>query len=295
MGNRDKRLKRKVRWSYVISTVSIALVLFMLGSVSYVMISALSASHSLRENVTVSIELADSLFANEKQAIYDRITAREEVAAVEYMAKQDKINDEEFRRVFSSQIDELLQENPLRDSYEVSFAAESSSAEQIEAFVGDIASVTGVEYVSVPPIGVIETMQSTVRHISWSLVIFLAVLLLISILLLNNTIRLAIYAKRYLINTMKLVGATKWYIMRPLLCSALWQGISAGAGAGILMCVAVYGLERFTPEGIRMLPREEVALIIGAMVAVGVVISVVFSALAVNKFVNMKSNKIHLY
>lgn len=295
MGNRDKRLKRRVRWSYVVSTVSIALVLFMLGSVSYVMMSALSASRSLRENVVLSVELADSLFANEKQAICDLIASREEVAAVEYMAKQDKINDEEFRRVFSSQIDELLQENPLRDSYEVSLAADRASAEDIEAFIADIGSATGVEYVDVPPIGVIETMQSTVRHISWSLVIFLAVLLLISLLLLNNTIRLAIYAKRYLINTMKLVGATKWYIMRPLLRSALWQGILAGAGAGILMCVAVYGLERFTPEGIRMLPREEVAAIIGSMVAVGVVISVVFSALAINKFVNMKSNKIHLY
>lgn len=295
MGNRDKRLKRKVRWSYVISTVSIALVLFMLGSVSYVMASALSASRSLRENVVLSVELADSLFSNEKQAVCDRITSREEVLSVEYMAKQDKINDEEFRRVFSSQIDELLQENPLRDSYEVSLAADRSSEQDIDAFIADIGSITGVEYIAVPPIGVIETMQSTVRHISWSLVIFLAALLLISILLLNNTIRLAIYAKRYLINTMKLVGATKWYIMRPLLRSALWQGILAGAAAGILMCVGVYGLERFTPEGIAMLPREEVAAIVVAMMVIGVLISVVFSALAINKFVNMKSNKIYLY
>lgn len=295
MSNRDKRLKRKVRWSYAVSTVSIALVLFMSGSVSYVMMSALSASRSLRENVMLSVELADSLFSNEKQAVYDRIAAREEVAKVEYMAKQDKINDEEFRRVFSSQIDELLQENPLRDSYEVSLTADRSSEQDIDAFIADISTVTGVTYVAVPPIGVIETMQTTVSHISWSLVIFLAVLLLISILLLNNTIRLAIYAKRYLINTMKLVGATKWYIMRPLLRSALRQGILAGAGAGILMCVAVYGVERFTPEGIRMLPREEVAVIIGSMIVVGIVISVAFSALAINKFVNMKSNKIHLY
>lgn len=288
-------MKRKVRWSYAVSTVSIALVLFMSGSVSYVMMSALSASRSLRENVMLSVELADSLFSNEKQAVYDRIAAREEVAKVEYMAKQDKINDEEFRRVFSSQIDELLQENPLRDSYEVSLTADRSSEQDIDAFIADISTVTGVTYVAVPPIGVIETMQTTVSHISWSLVIFLAVLLLISILLLNNTIRLAIYAKRYLINTMKLVGATKWYIMRPLLRSALRQGILAGAGAGILMCVAVYGVERFTPEGIRMLPREEVAVIIGSMIVVGIVISVAFSALAINKFVNMKSNKIHLY
>ena len=76
MGNRDKRLKRGIRRSYVISTVSIALVLFMLGSVSYVMVSAMSASRSLREHVVLSVELADSLFENEKQAVYDRIRER---------------------------------------------------------------------------------------------------------------------------------------------------------------------------------------------------------------------------
>ena len=119
MGNRDKRLKRGIRRSYVISTVSIALVLFMLGSVSYVMVSAMSASRSLREHVVLSVELADSLFENEKQAVYDRIRERDEVLAIEYMPREDKISDEEFRKVFSSQIDELLQQNPLRDSYEV--------------------------------------------------------------------------------------------------------------------------------------------------------------------------------
>lgn len=295
MGNRDKRLKRRVRWSYAVSTVSLALVLFMLGAVSYVMMSALSASRALRENVVLSVELADSLFSNEKQSVRDRIAARDEVLKIEYMDRQEKIDDEEFRRMFASQIDELLQQNPLRDSFEVSLKADRSSEQEIEAFAAEIGSMTGVEYVSVPPIGVIETMQTTVRHVSWSLVIFLAALLLISLLLLNNTIRLAVYAKRYLINTMKLVGATKWYIMRPLLRSALWQGVWAGAGAGILLCVAVYGVERFTPEGITLLPREEAAVIIGAMIATGIVISVVFSAVAINKFVNMKSNKIYLY
>ena len=174
------------------------------------------------------------------------------------------------------------------------FYREQKAIEE-QALAERIGAVEGVEYVAVPPVEVIESMQSTVRHISLSLVIFLAVLLVISLLLLNNTIRLAIYAKRHIINTMKLVGATKWYIMRPLLHTALRQGICAGIGAGMAMCLAVYGLERFTPEGIRMRPREEVAAIIGIMTVAGILISVLFSAVAINKFVNMKSNKIHLY
>jgi cell division transport system permease protein len=138
-------------------------------------------------------------------------------------------------------------------------------------------------------------VHETIRYVCIVLVVFFAVLLIISLLLLNNTIRLAIYSKRYLINTMKLVGATKWYIMRPLLYSALKQGLFAGVVSALMLIGVVYGVDSFTPEGLQMLDYREVAYIVCGMVAVGVAITVGFSAVAVNTFVNMKSNKIHLY
>ncbi len=293
--NRDKRLRRKVRMAYVISTASIALVLFMLGVVSYVTLSALSAARGLQENVVLSVEMADSLFGNEQQEIMRLIEEREQTARVEYLSKEDKVNDSEFRRQFELDIDEILGENPLRNSYEVTLKAEKTSAEDIEAFVEAVGRATGVEYIAVPPVEVVETMQTNISHISIGLIIFLGALLLISLLLLNNTVRLAIYSKRYLINTMKLVGATKWYIMRPLLGDALKQGVWAGVIASALVSLAVYGTELFTPRGIELLGQMEVALIVGSLVLLGIVITVLFSAAAVNKFVNMRSNKIYLY
>lgn len=293
--NRDKRLRRKVRMAYVISTASIALVLFMLGVVSYVTLSALSAARGLQENVVLSVEMADSLFGNEQQEIMRLIEEREQTARVEYLSKEDKVNDSEFRRQFELDIDEILGENPLRNSYEVTLKAEKTSAEDIEAFVEAVGCATGVEYIAVPPVEVVETMQTNISHISIGLIIFLGALLLISLLLLNNTVRLAIYSKRYLINTMKLVGATKWYIMRPLLGDALKQGVWAGVIASALVSLAVYGTELFTPRGIELLGQMEVALIVGSLVLLGIVITVLFSAAAVNKFVNMRSNKIYLY
>ena len=107
--NRDKRLRRKVRMAYVISTASIALVLFMLGVVSYVTLSALSAARGLQENVVLSVEMADSLFGNEQQEIMRLIEEREQTARVEYLSKEDKVNDSEFRRQFELDIDEILQ------------------------------------------------------------------------------------------------------------------------------------------------------------------------------------------
>ena len=295
METRDKRIVRKVRRSYIISTVSITLVLFMLGIVSYVTLSALSAAHNLRERVVVSVEMADSLFAGEQQMVLDAINARQEVERVDYLSKEDKVNDAAFRRQFELDIDEILGENPLRNSYEVTLKSELSNKSDIASFVAAVEPTVGVEYIAVPPVEVVEQMHTTITTISLGLLIFLAVLLFISLLLLHNTIRLAIYSKRYLINTLKLVGATKWYIMRPLLGSALKQGVWSGVISGLMIAFTVYGVELFTPQGIEMLDHMAVGIIIVSTLAVGVTITLIFSAVAVNKFVNMKTNKIYLY
>lgn len=293
--NRDKRIKRKVRRSYIISTASIALVLFMLGVVSYVTLSAINAARGLQENVVVSVEMADSLFANEQDEILRVINDCEQTARVDYLSKEDKVNDAEFRRQFELQIDEILSENPLRNSYEVTLKADKLSPEDVERFVAAVEPTAGVEHIAVPPVEVVESMQTTISSVSIGLLVFFGALLIISLLLLNNTVRLAIYSKRYLINTMKLVGATKWYIMRPLLWSALKQGVWAGVLSSVLVCLSVYGLELFTPRGIELLGQMQTAVIVGGLMLLGIVITVLFSALAVNKFVNMKSNKIYLY
>ena len=125
--------------------------------------------------------------------------------------------------------------------------------------------------------------------------LFGGALLIISLILLSNTIRLAIFSKRYLINTMKLVGATKWFIMKPFLGSSITQGILAGLGASLLFGLSVFGLNEAVPELTTIAESGKIAVILGAMIAGGVVISGLFTVAALNKFVNMKSNKIYLY
>lgn len=291
----DKRMRRKVRRSYVISTISIALVLFILGAVSYVTLSAITAAESLRERVVVSVEIADDLDKGAKRAILRQLKGRDEVLSVDYMSKEDKLGDEEFRRQFELDIREILDDNPLRDSFELTLTKESVDEESVREFVGYISTIEGVVYVAVPPIEVVDQMHERLTTIILALLVFLGVLLIISLLLLNNTIRLAIYAKRYLINTMKLVGATKWYIMRPFLRSALWQGALSGVVAGAMMWGLSYAISRMISAQVELLDQMAVIVIVGGLVLLGVIITLVFSALAVNNYVNMKTNKIHLY
>ena len=286
---------RKVMRSYIISTISISLVLFMLGVVAYVTLSALSSAQKLRESVVVSVEVANDISAESRHALEMMLGDRTVCAGYEYLTKEEKISDEAFRSQFEVDLDLLLGENPLMDSYEVTIHTDYSTREGVEMVVDILRSMEGVEYISVPPVDVVESMHRTITEVSIALLIFMAVLLFISLLLLSNTIRLAVYSKRYLINTMKLVGATKWYIMRPFLWDALKQGLVAGLVAAVLLAGVVYGAENLAINGVEMLGHVAVAIIIGAVVALGVVITLLFSAFAVNKFVNMRSNKIYLY
>lgn len=289
--NRDKRLKRKVRRSYVISTVSISLVLFLLGIVSYVTFSAIRSVLDPAHSVTVSVELSDELFENEKEEIYNTIAKRKEVESIKLVSQEEGLEAVPF------EVDmELLEgENPINDCIDVTLKRDYATKYHINTFASDMEAIQGVVYVDKPDLKALDEAQKSVSGIALALLIFVVVLLIISLLLLNNTLRLAIYSKRYLINTMKLVGATKWYIMRPLLISALKQGFVAGIIASALTYGTIYGISSILPMGIKTLSQEHLIVLMSIVLIAGVIITVGFSAMAINKFINMKSNKIHLY
>ena len=255
----DKRLKRKVRNSYIVSTVSIMLVLFLLGSVGYLMVAAMKVAQTLQESIAVTVELQNGITDQQRETINKRLSAEELVATVAYVTKEEK-----------------------------------ADKELLDGFIASVSGIAGVERVSYPAL-MAERLHATVGKIRLVLLLFGGALLIISLILLSNTIRLAIFSKRYLINTMKLVGATKWFIMKPFLGSSITQGILAGLGASLLFGLSVFGLNEAVPELTTIAESGKIAVILGAMIAGGVVISGLFTVAALNKFVNMKSNKIYLY
>ena len=290
----DKRLKRKVRNSYIVSNISIALVLFLLGSVGYLMTAAMQVARTLQESVTVTVELRNGADEKQKESLRKRFEANELVGHVEYSSKDDKLNDTDFRQMFEQEFEAILEENPLLDSFELTLSADSADPDKLETFIAQIAELDGVDRVSYPA-QTVERLHATIAKIRLVLLLFGGALLVISLILLNNTIRLAIFSKRYLINTMKLVGATKWFIMRPFLGSSITQGILSGIIASALFLTAVYGLNEAVPELMSLAETMKIGIIVGGMVLGGILISLCFTFFAVNKFVNMKSNKIYLY
>jgi cell division transport system permease protein len=290
----NRKLKRRVRNSYAISTISIALVIFLLGSVGYLLSVAVNSSRELQNRAMLTIELARDAEPEQRESIERQLSAKEYITSVQFSSKESKAEDEAFREMFGEDFEKVLGENPLLDTYEVLLDGAVVKAEQIDELVAELKKMKGVGDVIVP-LGVVEKINSTISRIRTILIVFGVVLLLISLILLNNTIRISIYSKRYIINTQKLVGATKWFIMRPFLGSALWQGVLAGVCAAALFAVVCWRLGEAMPEFGTLTAPSAAAVIMVAMVVGGVAISLLFTTFAVNKFVNMKTNKIHLY
>ncbi len=289
-----KTLNPKVSNSYFISTMSTALVLFLLGSVGYLMFTALDVAKSLRESITATVELDRNVDLDQREQIRRKVAEYPFVSEVRFSSKQEKIENVEFREMFGLEFEQILEENPLMDSFEVSLSADIKDLSQLEAFSSEMMKSQGVSRVSYPAV-LVEQVHSTVSQFQFVILLFGGSLFFISLVLLNNTIRLAIYSRRAIINTMKLVGATKWFIIRPFLWSGIWSGFWAGILASILLAAALYGV-RETLEGVvSYAEMERAGIIMGVMTGGGIFISLLFTWISVSKFVNMKSNKIHLY
>lgn len=294
MAAQKRNISNRVRFSYATSTVSMTLVLFLLGAVGFIMVNLFSTTKRMRESVTMIVELKDGLSEAERDTVAVRLAESDMVASLKFVSKEEKAADEEFSRVFNVDIKGVLGENPLPDSYDVTLSALSSDKEQLEHFAEEARKIKGVDFVSYPQ-NLLEEIHATLDIMQLIMILFGGALLVVSFVLLNNTVRLAVYSQRELINTLKAVGATKWFIMRPFVGRSALQGLLSGVLAVLLLGGAIYALDHVIP-GMGIIPQlNEAGIFAGIVITLGVVVAVVCTLPVVNRFVNMKSNKIHLY
>lgn len=288
----NKRLRRKVRNSYFISTVSISLVLFLLGSVGYLIMNALRATEQMQESMTIYVMLDNDISTDDANAVGTRLRDMEEVRDAVFVSKEAAAED--FKHYVGGDFEEFLEYNPLPDSWEVRMKSDYSTREAVEKFEKSALGWQGVDEV-VYQKNVVEQIGSNIRSFNLVLLLFGGTLLFISLILLNNTIRVSIFSKRYLINTMKLVGASKGFIMRPFLWDSFKQGLVSGLIATALFMAMIVGLNSKLPDVMMLAGDMPILIIVGAMMACGVVISLLFTTFALNKFINMNTARIHLY
>lgn len=288
----NRNLRRKVRGSYAISTVSIALVLFLVASVGYIIWNLSKATDNIKERMTLYVMMEDGCSQEVVEQTEFKLKNMEGVRQVRFISKSEAAAD--FRNFAGGNFEEFLDYNPLPASFEVKLSASESPRELVARLEGYITEWGGVDEVIYQQ-GMVESMDANLGRFKLLLVIFGAVLLLISLVLLKNTIRMSVFSRREIISTMKLVGASRWTIKRSFVADSLWMGLAAGAIASLMFWGMLVALSEGMPYVVLVSGGEVMAIIFGGVFAAGVLLSVLFTSSALGRFINMNSAKINLY
>ncbi|HEX7412135.1 MAG TPA: permease-like cell division protein FtsX [Bacteroidales bacterium] len=286
----EKFNKRRLRASYVTSVVSIALVLFMLGLLGLIVFHARKLSDYVKENIGFSIIMKENVPESNILIYQKALRATSFVKSTEYITRERAAA--ELQKDLGEDFVDFLGYNPLLPSIEVSLKADyanNDSLKLIEQYVLGNSQVKEVYYQK----SLVDMVNQNVRKISMVLFGFSMLLMLISVALINNTIRLSVYSKRFLIKSMLLVGATQGFIQRPFLVKGLLHGLAASFLAIALLIGVLYFAGRQMPELAGLQDINIFLALFGLIVIAGLTLSSISTWLAVRKFLRMKTD--HFY
>lgn len=275
---------------FITSSISTTLVLLLLGLVVFFVLAAHNLSIYVRENINFSVIISDDMKEADILKLQKRLDKEPFVKQTEYISKKQALKEQ--TEAMGTDPEEFLGYNPFTASIEIklhSDYANSDSIAKIEKLIKKNTNIQEVLYQR----ELIDLVNENIRNISLVLLTLAVVLTLISFALINNTIRLAIYSKRFLIHTMKLVGASWGFIRRPFLRRNIWSGVLAGIMADAILMGAAYWLVSYEPELIRVITPEVMLLVSGSVLVFGIIITFLCAYLSINKYLRMKASTLY--
>ncbi len=282
--------KTKLRSSYLTLVISVSLVLFLIGILGLLLINARELSDYLRESLSFSIMLDDQAKEADIRMLQKDLDAKPYVKSTEYVSKDAAA--EKMKEELGEDFISFLGDNPLPPTIDVYLYAgytNPDSVALIEKYVTEYPFVNEV-YVNE---SLLVKINENIRRISLFLLVLSSFLFLISVTIINNTIRLSIYSKRFLIRTMQLVGATGAFIRKPFLMRSIYHGVIAALIAMGLLMALIFFIEKeffvlFSSRSLQLLALLGVFLVIA-----GILINVLSTYLSVNRYLSISEDKLY--
>ena len=288
--NHEKYQKRRLITSYFSVVLSIALVLFLLGLLGMLVLNAKKVSDHFKEQVVVTIYLKDSAKDVEIKQLEKSLAMSEYVKSTEYVSKEQAA--ESMKAENGEDFMDFLGYNPLQNSVDVIVKADFVTLEQLETIAAEATSKSFVDEVRYDK-DLVTIMNNNVKKISFWVLVVSALFTVIAVLLINSSIRLSVYSKRFTIKTMQMVGATKQFIRRPFVWKSIQLGIIGSIVAMIGMAVVLYYINKTFPE-LQFLGN--LGLIIGLFLSIfgiGIVITWISTHFATQRFLNLKTDALY--
>lgn len=270
--------------------ISTTLVLLLLGVMGLLFVTADSLAKYVRHNLSLSVVMKSDVSESDILNIKKQIDKKTYVLGSRYISKEEVLK-EQIKELGTNPV-EFLGYNPYDASIEVTLKndyANNNSITQIEKELLRYKGVNNIIYQR----ELIDAINSNIRKISLVLMIFLAMLIIISWSLIGNLVRLSIYSKRFLLHTMKLVGATWGFIRRPFILHNLKIGLLSALLANALLAAGLYIVWKHEPAIATVLPVTHIAAVAGGVTLFGIIICVLCAYLSVNRFLRMRSNDLY--
>ena len=289
----EKYHKRRLRSSYFSVVMSIAFVLFLIGLLGLLVLNTKNVSDYFKEQASITIFLNDDIEATRLTAFQNSLKAKEYTKSITYVSKEEaaeivkKENGEDFM--------EFIGYNPLKNSLELFLNADFVTSEKMEEIQNSLAKNSYVFEISYNK-SLIDLLTENVRRISLWVLFFSALFALIAMLLINNSIRLSVYAKRFTIKTMQMVGATKRFIRKPFILSSIKLGFFGAIVALIGLAITIYYLNNYFPE-LGLLDSDNdimlLAILFGGVVLIGILITWLSAFFATQRFLNLRTDELY--
>lgn len=288
--NESNILYRRLLRSYFSSVISISLVLFLAGMVGVLVVNARSVSNYFKENIIVTAILNVEADEADASGLADELEKTGYIKGVRIVTKEEGV--EEMKEILGEDFMDVFEVNPIPVSLELQVAADhvlTDSLAVIEEALRGYPAVDDVVYQQ----SLVELLNANIERIGLVAGIFVLLLLFISVVLINNTVRLNVYAKRFTIHTMRLVGATKGFITRPFVGQAFFQGLISGAIADVFILCALYLIRNEFYQLFTLFDAMLLGLVMVAVVLLGMIICMVSTSAGVRSLISLNRNELY--
>jgi cell division transport system permease protein len=291
MGKTDNKImRRRLMNAYLSSVISISLVLLLVGIASLLMVNAKGVSDYFKENMQVSVMM--------KQTVSDEeaLKFKEALDGERYIKNTVFISKEQGQRELAQQLGEdfldVFETSPIPVSIDVTLEAGYVSADSLEVVRAEISKSSLVDEVIYQK-SLVDALNANLSRISLILGVFIALLLFISFVLINNTVRLSVFARRFTIHTMKLVGATRSFIRGPFLVQSAFQGLFASFIAIIVLLGLMFVMRSEFEQLFEIFRMDLLLIVLGIVVAAGLTICLISTFFVVNKLISLKKDELY--
>ena len=281
MSNPKKRTSLMSFGKHLTSTVSVGMVLLILGIVGFAAFAASNITKHIRENLGFNMVMSMNADMTQINAMKSRLTSSEFVSSYEYLSPEEILEQE--NAYLDTDVVGLLGTNPYQPEFSVKVKSEYASVDSLNKIIAPLRSMPIVEEITVHT-EIVESINANIGSLSLILVGLAGALLVISFVLINNTVRLTIYSARFLLHTMQLVGATNGFIRRPIVLGNVLNGVLAAVVAiGLLVLMRVYAVN-LEPDLALALPWGDLVIVFLGLVAGGMLICGIASWISTNKY-----------